>query len=138
MYFNDIAQYMLNVQNIEWTVNAHCHLGPIYRFACCSRLCLIYKYVNNMRFIPEQFIMYQTNVVTRRSVRNVTNNRMIIIPFVSRDRCQKSVIILSSRIWNVLDNDIINLQYDQYRREIRKNRVFNYLCDKNVAEVLRM
>ena len=66
------------------------HIRPVYRTTCINRLCLIYKYVNSVRFLPQELITFVANDNARRSARNVTNNRMICIPFVDREKGVKN------------------------------------------------
>ena len=62
---------------------------------------------------------------------------MLSIPFVSR-RCKKSFIVLSSKLWNSLTDDIINLPFDQFRKRIRKNDIFQVMRDNNVIEIVQV
>ena len=63
---------------------------------------------------------------------------MLLFPFVSRDRCKKSFIVLSSKLWNSLTDDIINLPFDQFRKRIRKNDIFQVMRDNNVIEIVQV
>ena len=63
---------------------------------------------------------------------------MIVIPFVTRDRCQKSILILCSKLWNALSDDIVTLEFEQFRRKVYKNNLFQYLCDSNIVEILHV
>ncbi len=115
-------------------------LSPLYRITCTNRLCLIFKYVKGLRYIPEQFLHFesQRTVVVRRSARLSNNSYTLIIPSVTRDRCQKSTIYISSQLWNVLSDDIINLEYANFRNRVRRNDIFNLLCDKNVVKIINV
>ena len=117
-------------------------LSPLYRVTCTNRLCLMFKYVKGLRYIPEQFLPFesQRNVVVRRSTRlAVTNNSYtLIIPTVTRDRSQKSVIYIGSQLWNAISDDIINLEYANFRRRVRRNDIFNLLCDKNLVKIINV
>ena len=112
-------------------------IRPIYHTTYVNRLCLLYKYVNGIRFLPQELIIYETNNTrVRRSVRNVTNNRQLVIPFVDRERCQKSFIIIGSKLWNCLSDDVLSLEYNKFRRKVNKSDVLQLLCDRNVLEIL--
>ena len=142
--FNKFACRLI-CNDFDWNHNyqsllTKAHLCPLYRITCTNRLCLIYKYVNCMRYIPEQFICFEAqNVNVRRSARLASNNsRTLTIPFVHRDRCQKSTIILCSQLWNVLPDNVINLEFTQFRRRIRRPDIFKLLCDKNVVQMIHV
>ena len=62
----------------------------------------------------------------------------LIIPFLNRDRCQKSTINICSQLWNVLSDDIISLEYANFRKRVRRNDIFNLLCDKNLVKIINV
>ena len=46
--------------------------------------------------------------------------------------------MVSSKLWNCLNDDVINLEFNKFRVRIQKNDIFQLLCERNVIEVLHI
>ena len=94
----------------------------------------MYKYVNSIRFLPPELLTFQSDQSVRRSARNVNNNRSIVIPFTNRERCKNSAFNCCAQVWNAISDEIIVLNFAQFRLAVRKNVFFNNLCDRGIVE----
>ena len=84
------------------------------------RLILLYKYHHGLRYLPENVIEPKTVIVNTR--RNMNNSNQYKIPIVTRDRCSKTCIIQSISSWNVLSDNLIDMELSRFKKAVRHRR----------------
>ena len=140
--FLSIRQSLIS-NDFKWNheysiVRTKARLKPIYQITVENRLCLTYKYDRKMRFIPEHLLSYQVDSSLRRSSRNSSHERALLIPFMSKTRCTKTILIVNAKLWNALDSDIVAKEFIIFRKYVKSNICFNMLCDKGLIDVINV
>ena len=107
-----ISSYEDNLHQIGWK--------RIEKIATERRLLLFYKYHYNLRYLPEDVIQERTVNIRTRATVNLSNLHQYFIPVFTRDRCNKSFFIQSCKLWNDLSDDIINLQFDKFKKAVKR------------------
>ena len=81
---------------------------------------LFYKYHYNLRYLPEDIIQERAVNIRTRATANLSNSYQYFIPMFTRDRCNKGFFIQSCKLWNDLSDDIINLQFDKFKKAVKR------------------
>ena len=108
------------------TVRAKAWLKPIYQITIANRLCLTYKYDRKLRIIPECLLPYQINSGLRRSTRS-SHDRALVVPYMTKTRCSKSVLVVNAKLWNGLSNEVILQDFVSFRKYAKSDQCLNFL-----------
>ena len=96
---------------------------------------MTYKYDRKIRVIPECLLPYQVNSGLRRSNRS-GHDRALVIPYMIKTRCLKTILIVNAKLWNGISSDVISMDFTNFRKYVRSDNCFNFLLDKGLVEVV--
>ena len=97
----------------------------VIRVVCERRAILMYKYVNQLRFLPAGVVILANGV--RRS-RRFSHSLCVCLPtYVGPNRIRKSFLYVAGNMWNRLNEDYVNLSLILFTKYV-KSVNFNDEC----------
>lgn len=98
-------------------------MRAIYHTVFIRRLCLFYKYVNGLRFIPSCCINFVRDSNKRRSSRLSHFYLVDLSQYGTYVRCKSCFLYLCSRAFNCLPFDVVSVPFTKFKRKL-SDRVF--------------
>ena len=78
---------------------------------------------------------YQFNSGLRRSTRS-SHDRALVIPYMIKTRCSKTVLLVNAKLWNGLSNDVILKDFTSFRKYVKSDHCLNFLLGKGLIEII--
>ena len=108
----------------------------ISRVVLERRCLLMYRYVHNLRHLPEGFIVYRSTSNNRRSVRSNHSLALSLPAYHNGPNCNsKSFLFITTNIWNALTEEIVNVNVDVFSKFVKSR---NFVNDNYVLDIRRL
>jgi hypothetical protein len=131
---NDFKQettYSNLLSRLKWT--------PIYRVVAERRLLNIKRYIDGLRYIPDDVFQLSTTnqPITRQSARlKEMGKKHSLNLLVSRENKnlleEKLVAAVTRTMWNALDEETVRARYSEYEAIVKSASLFQSLIDRKI------
>jgi hypothetical protein len=118
-------------------------LDPIWHISVKRRLALFRAYVDERRFLPEEFLSAQKTTHTLELRSRITkpdaNLRKFVQPIISkRAQCETTALSEMITLWNELPNSIIDLNFNCFKTKIKSGELNNILIQNETISQLEV
>jgi len=116
-------------------------LDPIWKISAGRRLSLFRAYVDNMRYVPDNYLSALEaphRLGLRSNASRPDENRIKFAqPIDSRRvQCERTALSHMIHIWNSLSNSFSQLSYNVFKNKIKNGEILSYLMEAKVLTPL--